>query len=220
MFVGAPAASARVKAHCKLKLLFPCGTTLGTVRRTTEVMSNADFSHAEAKLERGRKHVADVDAAITAFTGSDFYTLQLEPNAGTGRIDVVYRSLHEPSRQLNVMIGDAISNLRSALDYIAVALVSPITGNASGIGFPFADDSAGFEGQAKSDRCFGKCDQSIVDYIVNVQAYDGGKSRPLWVLNKLRNIDIHRLLLTTVNIAGVTVSGTFGGIKMTNPTAS
>ncbi|MEP2580841.1 MAG: hypothetical protein ABJH75_24825, partial [Roseibium sp.] len=43
-------------------------------------------------------------------------------------------------------------------------------------------------------------------FIKKIQAYEGGNGHSLWVLNKLRNIDKHRLLLASLKIAGVTAS--------------
>jgi hypothetical protein len=54
-------------------------------------------------------------------------------------------------------------------------------------------------------------------FIDDVQAYNGGKGHSFWILNNLRNIDKHRLLVTVAQIAGVSASfkdakgGTYSG---------
>jgi hypothetical protein len=44
--------------------------------------------------------------------------------------------MHEVDKNINAVIGDAGSNLRSVLDYVAVALVKPFGGNPEKTGFP------------------------------------------------------------------------------------
>lgn len=167
-------------------------------------MSKIDFSDVSVKLARAGYHIADVEARIAAYLSSDFYRIRLEPQPG-GQIGVLFDSLHQPDKVVNAAIGDAIGNLRSALDYIAVAISLPITGVIEKIGFPFADNEAGFKGEC--GRTSLSWPPDIIKFFVDdVQAYKGGKGHEFWVVNNLRNIDKHRLLLTVANMAGVTAS--------------
>lgn len=110
----------------------------------------------------------------------------------------------------NTVIGDAIGNLRSTLDYIAVAILAPILGKSDNIGFPFANDANGFKGQA-TKGIFANCPEPIKNFLIdNVQAYKGGKGHTIWAVNQLRNIDKHRLLIATVEMARVIASFTVG----------
>ena len=123
--------------------------------------------------------------------------------------------MHQPDKYLNALIGDAVSALRSVLDYIAVAIVSPITGSTKDIGFPFSDNSKDFSGKFGAKTSLGLCDDIVINHFINeVQAYKGGKGEALWALNKLRNIDKHRLLISTVNIAGVYLTVAVGSFVM------
>lgn len=165
-----------------------------------------DLSDSYTKLDRARYHIADIQAQIARFLATDFYTLTTKTDKATGQLKVHLQSLHEPDKRLNATIGDAIGNLRSTLDYAAVTLVSPITNKSSGIGFPFADNESGFKGEV-GKAALSVCAQAIQDHFVNeVQAYERGKGHTLWVLNKLRNIDKHRLLVATTEAAGVRFS--------------
>lgn len=176
-------------------------------------MDKPDFQDAHIKLGRAHEHIAEVDAAIKSFLSADFYRLRFKFDERENSVGFLFDSLHQPDRRLNTLIGDAISNLRSVLDYLAVAAVSPITGSAESIGFPFADDAKGFSGITK--KAIGPCGNILVDHFLNeVQAYKGGKGEIFWVLNKLRNIDKHRLLIATVNIAGLYVTARMGPIVM------
>ena len=176
------------------------------------LMMKPDFADARIKLPRERKHIADVEAAISSFLKEDFYHLRLEKRHEFN--ELILDSLHQPNKDINALVGDAISNLRSVLDYVAVAIVSPVTGNSESIGFPFADNAKGFAGEV-TKRSIGLFASTLVDHFIDeVQAYRGGKGETYWILNKLRNIDKHRLLISTVNIAGVYITAKMGGMMM------
>jgi hypothetical protein len=170
-------------------------------------MPSVDLSDAYLKLARAREHIAEAEARINAFLQTEICTLALQPDPQTGTTVLALQSVQQPGKKIDVVIGDAISNLRSTLDYIAVALIEPITGKGNNITFPFADDEKGFAGEVRKAKAFGPCAQAIIDHFINdVQAYKGGKGETLWVLNKLRNIDKHRFLVTTLNISAVQAS--------------
>ena len=175
-------------------------------------MLTADLSDSYAKLERAEEHIADVKVIISAFLETDFYGLRLEVDERTRMARLHFDSLHQLDKRLNIVLGDALSNLRSALDYLYFAATGPITGIWDKGGFPFADDEPGFQGEVK--KRIAPCGDAVRDlFIDKVQAYEGGNGEPLWVLNKLRNIDKHRLLVSTVNIAGVVASFRAGTIE-------
>jgi hypothetical protein len=170
-------------------------------------MTTPDLTDAYVKLDRARDHIADIESQIVSFLATDFYRMRLEADQGAGRMKIVFDSLHQPDKRINALIGDAVGNIRSTLDYLTVAFTYPLTGKADGIGFPFANDANGFAGEVRAGRCFGPCDAAVQDFfITEVQAYKRGNGHTFWVLNKLRNIDKHRLLVATVSIASVIAS--------------
>lgn len=168
-------------------------------------MTKPDLSEARAKLDRARKHIADFEALISNFLATDFYRLRIETDERKGRMELVFESLHQPNKELNVVLGDAIGNLRSTLDYAAVAIARPITGAVDGVYFPFADQANGFAGQCRNPN-LGLSETLRSHFIDNVQAYEGGNGHTLWAVNKIRNIDKHRFLVATVEVAGFIAS--------------
>jgi hypothetical protein len=170
-------------------------------------MIKPDLNDAYVKLERARDHMADIESQIASFLSTDFYQMRLEIDQGAGRMKIVFDSLHQPNKRVNALIGDAIGNLRSSLDYLTVAFAYPHTGKTKDFGFPFADDSNGFAGQVRSNRCFGPCAAAVQEFFINeIQAYKGGSGHSFWILNQLRNIDKHRLLVATASVAKVVAS--------------
>lgn len=165
-----------------------------------------DLADARQKLNRAGHHIAHLDAWINGRLSADYYRLTVEPKDGN-RLSYNFQSLHDLSRDAEAIIGDAIGNLRSTLDYIIGALVFPITGERKNSGFPFANDAKGFAGEVRGERCFGLLPETLQDAIINdVQAYKGGSGEALWALNQLRNVDKHRLLVTTQRVAAISLS--------------
>jgi hypothetical protein len=183
-------------------------------------MPKVDFSDAAEKLKRANQHIAEAETFIANYLTSDFYRVRFENDHVARRTKILFDSLHPPSKAVNLAIGDAISNLRSTLDYLVVAMLSPITGTTKHIEFPFADDKSGFEGTVNkgvikgtgtAKFVFSSVGSAVVTLLIDqVQAYKGGRGHSLWVLNKLRNIDKHRLLVAATRIAGVRASWVAG----------
>lgn len=171
-----------------------------------------DFAEAQAKLQHACAHIANVEALIASYLSTDFYRISFEPNKREGIVKVNFQSLHQPGKQINAAIGDAIGNLRSVLDYLTVAITRPLGANPEKVAFPFADNEQGFIGEANSARCFSIASKEIIEILVNeLQPYKGGNGHTLWVLNKLRNIDKHRFLVAVTQIAGFKASWVAGG---------
>src|SRR3954452_22105232 len=83
------------------------------------------------KIERANKHVADLQTRLKEFIASDPYTHFPEDDPKTG--DLVYRIAVEPHaaeglRDLALIVGDVVHNLRSALDLLACQLVGANSG--------------------------------------------------------------------------------------------
>jgi hypothetical protein len=179
-------------------------------------MLKADFKDAEAKLQRANEHISDLEEAISGFLHTDFYRVTLEADQATGRMKLVFQSLHEPGQDLNLILGDAISNLRSSLDYAINAAIFPVTGTHADGGFPFKDHPNDLKATITKGP-ISQLGNAFTDLLVDqIQAQKGGASETLWVLNKLRNIDKHRMLVATVELAAVIVSFRSQGLTMNN----
>lgn len=149
------------------------------------------------KIERADKHIGELHGAIKEWTDTDPYLVVPEDDLDAG--DKVYRvRIREqpPADRWSPIIGDAIHNLRSALDLLVYQLVlangkTPYTGN----GFPIYETEAEYkaklpgkvQGTAKKAR-------KVID---GCKPYKAG-NLGLWQLHALDIIDKHRLLVTAV----------------------
>ena len=96
------------------------------------------------------------------------------------------------------IIGDAIQNLRSALDHFAnqlmlVNLGVPESDRESE--FPIRNTAGKYEATIRGMEKQGFLRKDAVDPLLRVQAYKGGDGHQLWVLNRLNNVDKHRIIL-------------------------
>jgi len=167
------------------------------------------------KIERANKHIRDLEVELTAFKKEHPYTgsPKIYPQTGYSiyQADSVPDSLSIPALRDKIIptTGDAIHNLRSALDHLAWQL-SAVTGFVDVTGTPLTekqlreisfpiidtDDPAKYKtsraGKVQAMR------PSAVKLIDEIEPYKGGKGNGLWVLHKLDAIEKHRALLATL----------------------
>jgi hypothetical protein len=93
------------------------------------------------KVERAKSHIKDLEAAFQTFLDSGPYALFGEENPQTGEAVVRIAVSKEIPVQWSVIIGDAVHNLRAALDCTVCDLIRLATGTEtySG-GFPLAEN--------------------------------------------------------------------------------
>ncbi|HVQ36690.1 MAG TPA: hypothetical protein VMS31_04115 [Pyrinomonadaceae bacterium] len=156
------------------------------------------------KIERAKKHLADLRTAHDEFIRSEPYSVGRKPNPEPGyeNFYLFFMSRIDPvPNDISALAGDAIHNLRSALDHLACQLV---VANGRSISdrtaFPI------FKGlvihEASFDRQVEGMSQSAKDKVRSAEPYKDGKGHDLWVLHKLDIADKHNGLLTTLSRVG------------------
>jgi hypothetical protein len=165
------------------------------------------YGHAMLKLERAKHHIDELDERL--FTSSDRYGPSLHMDRESGE-QFLYYSLRDYMLrgELATIAGDAIHNIRSALDIAWFYIVGEI-GNPTGSGtftkFPISPDhpKQWLEGALTKTAGIDPASR-IYDFLVNqVKGYKGGDSDILAV-HSLDIDDKHRLLIPTVSVTGVT----------------
>jgi hypothetical protein len=146
-----------------------------------------------AKIERAKQHVRDLEIAIQAFLDTGAYEVGSEKHPYRG--NPIYKVIRadDPPASLSLIAGDAIHNLRSALDHLAWQLVlangrAPTRRTA----FPIYESAERY--MTKDQRVIEGISAEAVEFINATKPYQGGND-PLWMLHELNNIDKHRLLL-------------------------
>jgi hypothetical protein len=170
-------------------------------------MSNAGpegLLRIRSKIERANRHIDDLDAACRSFQGSDSYGVSPKPAANGGERVYSVDFVRDVPTGIPLIAGDAIHNLRSALDYLAMQLIlaGPSGGDRSldsEVFFPITDSAQGLDKRLKKLRGTGPggiFGGGVEDAIRACEPYSGGKGGDLWVLHELNIRDKHRLLIT------------------------
>lgn len=155
------------------------------------------FSTAWAKLARARKHLSDLTAEIHDFWATDPYQIEEvgSPRSGPGHYRIAGKPKPLPG-VLPLVTGDAVHNLRSALDHFAWAAVP--TGSIH-VAFPVLQKLNPTPNQWQkevTERLPGAA-PALIDAVIALEAYNPGKgTETLWALHELDRVDKHRLVLS------------------------
>ncbi len=160
------------------------------------------FEAPRLKIKWAKKHIADLDAALWQFIHADFCGLSIDKDPKTGN-NVLKYAIHTPiPDEVPLMIGDAIHNLRAALDLMACEIISRAGKSPSQYArFPFGknrDDLKNFLNGAEIKFA----GPDIVSLILDViKAYRDGGNEPLYALHALDITDKHKLLIPVITVA-------------------
>ena len=160
------------------------------------------FAQPHQKLRRAAVHIKALESAIADFFQTQWFTCDFgrEPD-GQYHLNVV---VHGSPLGFGEIVGDAVHNLRSALDLLAVEVVGRNGGNTKGVYFPFADSAEALEQMIKR-RNFHRASNADVSILMELKPYSGG--HPL--LRALHDLDIqdkhhslipHAALITTPSV--------------------
>lgn len=146
-------------------------------------MNALQFAPSREKLRRAESHIRSLDAAIERYFRTDWYTCEFRRTPqGQYNLNVVIRG--QP-KDFGLIVGDAIHNLRTALDLLAVEVVGRNGGNTKSVYFPFADSADNLEGMI-TRRNFHRASPADQALLKSLQPYTGGDR----LLRSLHNLDI------------------------------
>lgn len=152
------------------------------------------------KIERAKKHISDLDIAVQGFVDSKPYRIGTKPHpiAAIEHTTLFIAGVRSVPDNLTLILGDAIHNLRSALDHLAWQLVEAGGGQPDDrTAFPICETpqqyaSALGRGELKRMR------MGAEKVLCAVQPYNT-LDQNLWLLHRLDIVDKHRLLLAVVS---------------------
>ncbi len=173
------------------------------------------FPSARLKLGRASEHIEAVEDAVECWLGTDAYAISREVDPKTGNTVRRAQIQSLPPTRISILVGDAVQNLRSALDHSVYALAEshvkpltpsteealmfPIIGNQNSKGQP-ASGAVLFTEAVKRGRLNGVGDDAL-RFIEEEQPYHWGtpgyQLHWLWTLHELSRIDKHRRLALT-----------------------
>lgn len=146
-----------------------------------------------AKAERAGEHFYYLNAEIDAFWKSKPYEIATKRDPETRRLTYYLAKAQPVPIRFGLLTGDAIQNLRSALDHLVWQMVLA-AGNVPGrhTAFPVYDDTVPAKGPRGQIAGITAKAQQAVDAL---NPYKTGNPA-LWMLDQLNNIDKHRTIFT------------------------
>ena len=147
------------------------------------------------KVDRAKEHLETISADVRTYLDSKPYAVVAKRAPDTRRMVYFVGSVRAAPLRIPAILGDTIHNLRSALDHLAYQLVWVGSGKkpSSHVYFPIADDRTKYIEQRR--RQLKGATSDAIATLDGLMPYRGGNDS-LWCLNKLNNIDKHRVLLT------------------------
>jgi hypothetical protein len=161
------------------------------------------FANAILKTERAKKHIADIDKRLR--TSSDTYGPSLYMDGNTGEKFLHYRITDTELRSdIALIIGDAVHNLKCALDIVWCGSVRALhpEANSRWLKFPIYRTRQELESALTKSRKI-PSGSPLFDLVVNrVKCYEGGDADIL-ALHALDIDDKHHLLIPMLTVTGV-----------------
>ena len=151
------------------------------------------------KIEWAKKHIRYLDTAIQAFVLNKPYSLGAKPHpvAAIEHTTLYVAEVKPVPDEISLIVGDAIHNLRSALDHLMWQLVEAGGGTPDrNTYFPICESAQQYA-SAMGNREIQKITPDARNIIASVQPYVTF-DQTLWLIHQLDIFDKHRLLLTVV----------------------
>lgn len=164
----------------------------------------ADLGAVYLKLDRAEVHIETIRAEISAFEERDPspFGFRAEPTPlrdNTIQYDLYAVIREEPPRELGLIVGDAIQNIRAALDYLVYALASPQVRGERRTQFPIYLEQRDFDEHSPSMlKGLMPDERDLIERVQPFMASGVPREDPLAILNRLSNRDKHHLLVTMV----------------------
>lgn len=148
------------------------------------------------KIERAKKHLRDLEAAVAAFRATDPYHIikHIDPNTGE-RVAVRKIKTHPPA-EWGLLIGDSVHNLRTALDYLICEAVT-LNGNEvkTRHGFPLGHPRRKIKDAMENK--VGGAGQNAINLVQSMETYRGGNEL-FMALRALDIMDKHTMIIPAI----------------------
>src|SRR3990167_374263 len=157
------------------------------------------FESAKLKVERAEQHIAYLQRTFKAFVETNNYNLSVSEDPKTSRTTIkVHFSDYRP-QEFALVIGDAVHNLRTALDHATWELIGLDSGTRDRYTtFPTGDDKVNYEASCngiKTPRGDTK------KFFIALAAYKSGPGVGLYTIHRLDITDKHTILIPSIHVA-------------------
>lgn len=160
------------------------------------------FRDARLKIDRADKHIEEVKTAVLSLHESYVSSIEEDANSGGHSIKYECPDLERRLTEIALMTGDAIHNLRTALDHTWIALVEKLgLPTNKWAKFPFSDSAETLDRTLKNGNIDSASPSLFEKLTVEVKPYRGGNVY-LWGLHEADIADKHKLVLPLMDYTG------------------
>jgi hypothetical protein len=177
------------------------------------------FISPRLKVERACKHIQELES-ITFPLSKELYEIKVEAEFALPRPDaigmnLVYRPTKPIAETLGLIIGDVISNFRSALDHLASGIVRESDSTKRPY-FPMSDSRE----DLSKNRFLPLLDAVLpgaTELLLGKIRPEEGDNELYWLFHAMDNDSKHNIILPTVSAVNIeNINLTSGGMTMTN----
>jgi hypothetical protein len=172
------------------------------------VSKTPDLSGVLLKLDRAKTHIDLFGEQVRTFSERDPKPFGFRTESESGPDEATTYHLfavirEEPPRELALPFGDAIQNMRSALDHLVYELATPKARKSRNLQFPIFTDECKFKVRSPPMLKSIKGDErTLIERVQPYIATNVPSDDPLAVLHRLSNRDKHHLLVPMVAALG------------------
>lgn len=150
------------------------------------------------KVARANQHIMDLQSTIKRFREDEPYVIEGHRNPKTGKHILVLTPRHKIPDDIPLILGDAVHNLRSALDHVVYAFVPRPTTRTQ---FPIYETDRRFEEVVAQ----GKIADARHEVLAHIRACrtDRGAHDLLLALHDLDIHDKHHLIVTVFGLVNL-----------------
>ena len=165
--------------------------------RKGDNLGSVDYSGAWLKLQRAEVHIGEVDFLIFQFLRRHTYKIsqKVDLNSGEAGFEISLKEL--PPISISGALGDAVHNLRAALDLAISAIAASRGKRVDQTYFPFAKDRTEIESMIAKRA--GMAGDEAMQICRELKPYQGGNDA-LWGLHQADITDKHRALIVAAAI--------------------
>ena len=162
-----------------------------------------DYSGALLKLQRAETHIREVDFLVYHFLRRHNYRISQKADFQNGQFGFEVALNEMPPVEISPVLGDAIHNLRSALDVCVTANAASHGGDKESSYFPFAKHG-GKDIELMIRKRAGEAGDEAMQICREAKPYPGGNDA-LWGLHKADIADKHQTIIVTAAFASFQV---------------
>lgn len=173
------------------------------------------------KIDRACSHIDEI-VSRTSPLSREWYNLEVKcsqvssPHGDVARYELVYSPKAQIDELIAIIVGDAVHNLRSALDHLGGGIIRTLhqTPNFKPY-FPMHPNRKNLE----SDKIFLAFDEALPglkDLILHEIRPENGPNEIFWTFNDLSNLDKHNLIIPNIAITNIIGSFQIGEMVFSN----